>query len=201
MNRLLDIVGSITILIVFSPVLTLITILITFFQGTPIFFSQSRLGKNQKEFKILKFRTMNNKLASNGELLPDDERITPIGQFLRRTSLDEFPGFWNVLRGDMSLVGPRPLPPQYLERYSKEQARRLDVKPGVTGWAQVNGRNTISWERKFSMDVWYVDNQSFYLDIKILLKTITYVLARKDIVPHNKGAMDEFMGNDTGEKR
>ena len=122
MNRLLDIVGSITILIVFSPVLTLITILITFFQGTPIFFSQSRLGKNQKEFKILKFRTMNNKLASNGELLPDDERITPIGQFLRRTSLDEFPGFWNVLRGDMSLVGPRPIVDEELARYGDYKA-------------------------------------------------------------------------------
>jgi len=142
---------------------------------------------------------MNNKLGSNGELLPDEERITSIGQFLRRTSLDEIPGFWNVLRGHMSLVGPRPLPPQYLNRYSKEQARRHDVKPGVTGWAQINGRNSISWKQKFSLDIWYVDNQSLYLDIKILLKTVSYVLSRKDIIPNNKGAMDEFMGSDTGD--
>jgi lipopolysaccharide/colanic/teichoic acid biosynthesis glycosyltransferase len=138
--------------------------------------------------------------AEDGHWLPDKERTTRIGEFLRSTSLDEFPGFWNVLRGDMSLVGPRPLPPQYLDRYSKEQARRHDVKPGVTGLAQVNGRNAISWEQKFSLDVWYVDNQSFYLDIKILLKTVSYVLGRRDIVPENKGAMDEFMGSDTGDE-
>jgi len=143
---------------------------------------------------------MNNKRGSNGELLPDEERITSIGQFLRRTSLDEIPGFWNVLLGHMSLVGPRPLPPQYLNRYSKEQARRHDVKPGVTGWAQINGRNSISWEQKFSLDIWYVDNQSLYLDIKILLKTVSYVLSRRDIVPDKKGAMDEFIGSDTGDK-
>jgi lipopolysaccharide/colanic/teichoic acid biosynthesis glycosyltransferase len=144
---------------------------------------------------------MNNKRGSNGQLLPDEERITSIGQFLRRTSLDEIPGFWNVLLGHMSLVGPRPLPPQYLDRYSKEQARRHDVKPGVTGWAQVNGRNSISWEQKFSLDIWYVDNQSLYLDIKILLMTVTYVLASRHIVPDNRGAMEEFMGNETGDKR
>ena len=201
MNRIIDIVGAITILIVCIPVLTLIVILIVFFQGTPIFFRQSRLGKNHREFKIVKFCTMNNKRGSNGQLLPDEERITSIGQFLRRTSLDEIPGFWNVLLGHMSLVGPRPLPPQYLDRYSKEQARRHDVKPGVTGWAQVNGRNSISWEQKFSLDIWYVDNQSLYLDIKILLKTVIYVLARRHIVPYNRGAMEEFMGNETGDKR
>ena len=201
MNRIIDIVGAITILIVCIPVLTLIIILIVFFQGTPIFFRQSRLGKNHREFKIVKFCTMNNKRGSNGQLLPDEERITSIGQFLRRTSLDEIPGFWNVLLGHMSLVGPRPLPPQYLDRYSKEQARRHDVKPGVTGWAQVNGRNSISWEQKFSLDIWYVDNQSLYLDIKILLMTVTYVLASRHIVPNNRGAMEEFMGNETGEKR
>lgn len=201
MNRIIDIVGAMTILIVCIPVLTLIVILIVFFQGTPIFFRQSRLGKNHREFKIVKFCTMNNKRGSNGQLLPDEERITSIGQFLRRTSLDEIPGFWNVLLGHMSLVGPRPLPPQYLNRYSKEQARRHDVKPGVTGWAQVNGRNSISWEQKFSLDIWYVDNQSLYLDIKILLKTVIYVLARRHIVPDNRGAMEEFMGNETGDKR
>lgn len=201
MNRIIDIVGAMTILIVCIPVLTLIVILIVFFQGTPIFFRQSRLGKNHREFKIVKFCTMNNKRGSNGQLLPDEERITSIGQFLRRTSLDEIPGFCNVLLGHMSLVGPRPLPPQYLNRYSKEQARRHDVKPGVTGWAQVNGRNSISWEQKFSLDIWYVDNQSLYLDIKILLKTVIYVLARRHIVPDNRGAMEEFMGNETGDKR
>lgn len=200
MNRIIDIVGAMTILIVCIPVLTLIVILIVFFQGNPIFFRQMRLGKNHREFKIVKFCTMNNKRGSNGQLLPDEQRITSIGQFLRRTSLDEIPGFWNVLLGHMSLVGPRPLPPQYLDRYSKEQARRHDVKPGVTGWAQISGRNSISWEQKFSLDVWYVDNQSFYLDIKILLKTVSYVLGRRDIVPENKGSMDEFMGSDTGDE-
>ena len=142
---------------------------------------------------------MSNHRNAFGELLPDADRVTGIGQFLRRTSIDEIPGFLNVLTGHMSIVGPRPLPPQYLDRYSMDQARRHDVKPGVTGWAQVNGRNTISWEEKFVLDVWYVDNQSLFLDIKILLLTVKYVLLRKDTVPYNKDAMEEFMGTNFDE--
>ena len=144
---------------------------------------------------------MSNHRNAYGELLPDEDRVTSIGQFLRKTSIDEIPGFLNVLTGHMSIVGPRPLPPQYLDRYTIEQARRHDVKPGVTGWAQVNGRNAISWEQKFVLDVWYVDNHSLFLDIKILLLTINYVLLSKGIVPDDKGAMEEFMGSKTGDKR
>jgi len=200
MKRIIDILGAMAILVILSPALVAIVILIAIFQGTPIIFRHARLGKNHQEFQILKFRTMNNKRNIDGELLPDHERVTRIGEFLRSTSLDELPGFWNVLRGHMSIVGPRPLPPQYADRYSKEQARRHEVKPGVTGWAQINGRNAISWNQKFILDVWYVDNRSFYLDIKILLKTLSYVLARRDIVPDNKGAMEEFMGSNGGDK-
>ena len=132
---------------------------------------------------------------SEGKLLPDGERVTPIGNLLRRTSLDEMPGFLNVIKGEMSLVGPRPLPPQYLYRYSKEQDRRHSVKPGVTGWAQINGRNAISWEEKFRHDIWYVENKSFFLDLKILFLTIVYVLSTKDIIPNDKDSMEEFMGD------
>jgi sugar transferase EpsL len=200
MKRIFDIVVASIILMMVSPLLILIMVVIKLCQRGPVFFKHARLGINNDEFYILKFCTMTDDRGEDGHWLPDKERTTRIGEFLRRTSLDEFPGFWNVLRGDMSLVGPRPLPPQYLNRYSKKQARRHDVKPGVTGFAQINGRNAISWERKFSLDVWYVDNQSFYLDIKILLKTVIYVLVRRDIVPENKGAMEEFMGSKTGDE-
>ena len=142
---------------------------------------------------------MNNKRDKNGKLLPDIERTTQIGNFLRRTSLDELPGLWNVLMGQMSLVGPRPLPSHYKERYSKEQDRRHLVKPGVTGWAQINGRNAISWEKKFEFDTWYVDNKSFYIDMKILILTMNYVLLRKGIVPDNNTAMEEFKGTKPNE--
>lgn len=201
MKRFLDILGALLILIMLSPLMLIVAVLIGIFQGTPVFFWHTRLGKNNQEFKILKFCTMNNDRNVYGELLPDEDRVTSIGQFLRKTSIDEIPGFLNVLTGHMSIVGPRPLPPQYLDRYTTEQARRHDVKPGVTGWAQVNGRNAISWEEKFILDVWYVDNQSLYLDIKILLLTVSYVISSQGIVPDDKGAMEEFMGNDTGDKR
>ena len=201
MKRFLDILGALLILIMLSPLMVIVAVLIGIFQGTPVFFWHTRLGKNNQEFKILKFCTMNNDRNVYGELLPDEDRVTSIGQFLRKTSIDEIPGFLNVLTGHMSIVGPRPLPPQYLDRYTTEQARRHDVKPGVTGWAQVNGRNAISWEEKFILDVWYVDNQSLYLDIKILLLTVSYVISSQGIVPDDKGAMEEFMGNDTGDKR
>ena len=201
MKRLLDILGALLILVMLSPLMVIVAILIGIFQGTPVFFWHTRLGKNNQEFKILKFCTMNNHQNAYGELLPDEDRVTSIGQFLRKTSIDEIPGFLNVLIGHMSIVGPRPLPPQYLDRYTMDQARRHDVKPGVTGWAQVNGRNAISWEEKFVLDVWYVDNYSLFLDIKILLLTINYVLLSKGIVPDDKGAMEEFMGSNADDKR
>lgn len=201
MKRFLDIFGAMLMLVTFSPLMVVVAIVIGCFQGTPVFFTHTRLGKNNQVFGILKFCTMSNKLGVDGKLLPDEDRVTSIGKFLRRTSIDEIPGFWNVLKGHMSIVGPRPLPPQYLDRYSLEQARRLEVKPGVTGWAQINGRNAISWEEKFILDVWYVDNRSFFLDVKILFLTVIYVLSRQGIVPDERGAMEEFMGNESGEKR
>ena len=201
MNRFLDIFIALLILVIFSPLIVSVALLIRIFQGAPIFFRHTRLGKNNQEFKIFKFCTMSNHRNADGELLPDEDRTTGIGQFLRKTSIDEIPGFLNVLKGDMGIVGPRPLPPQYLDRYTTEQARRLEVKPGVTGWAQVNGRNAISWQEKFILDVWYVDNRSLSLDLKILLLTVSYVISRQGIVPDGKGAMEEFMGNDTGDER
>ena len=199
MKRSIDITFSLIILLVFSPLLIIISVIIFLFHGRSVIFKQARLGMEHQIFNIYKFSTMTNETDANGGLLPDSERTTKLGDFLRKTSLDEIPGFWNVLKGDMSIVGPRPLPVQYLERYSKEQDKRHLVKPGVTGWAQVNGRNAISWEEKFKFDVWYVDNQSIYLDIKILLLTINYVLSRKGIVPYNKTSMEEFMGTKTNE--
>jgi lipopolysaccharide/colanic/teichoic acid biosynthesis glycosyltransferase len=201
MNRLFDIIFSTAFFVLGSPVFLIISLLVFFFQGTPIFFRQPRLGKNHKKFFILKFRTMSDKRGDDGELLSDEKRITSIGKFLRSTSLDELPGFWNVFRGEMSIVGPRPLPPQYLSRYSEHQLKRHAVKPGVTGWAQVNGRNSITWDEKFDFDVWYVTNKSLRLDFKILLMTISYVLSRKHINPDDGGAMGEFMGSSQGKKK
>ena len=194
MKRFFDLIISIFLVFFLSPIMILIVLLILILQGRNFLFSQHRLGKNHQRFKIIKFRTMTSEVDSEGVLLPDVERTTKIGNFLRRSSLDELPGLLNVLKGEMSLVGPRPLPSQYLSRYSQEQDRRHEVKPGITGWAQVNGRNAISWEEKFRLDVWYVDNKSFFLDIKILLLTIHKVILKKDIVPLNKGAMEEFLG-------
>lgn len=157
------------------------------------------MGKDHRTFYIYKFCTMTNQKDKRGKLLPDEMRTTLIGNFLRSSSLDEIPGFINVLFGDMSVVGPRPLPPIYKHRYSLDQDKRHNIKPGVTGWAQVNGRNAISWEEKFELDIWYVENQSLYLDLKIILLTIYNVLKRKNIVPKNKNSMDEFMGTDFNE--
>ena len=199
MKRLLDIIIALIIMLIFSPLLIIISAIIFFFQGKSIIFKHPRLGRNHKQFKIYKFCTMTDSRNLNGDLLPDKDRTTKIGEFLRRTSLDEIPGFLNVLIGDMSIVGPRPLPIQYINRYSKEQDKRHLVKPGVTGWAQINGRNAISWEEKFKYDVWYVDNYSILLDIKILFLTVNYVLSRKDIVPYNKDSMEEFMGTKADE--
>ena len=160
--------------------------------GTPVFFKQLRPGLNGKGFEMIKFRTMTNELDDSGILLPDTFRLTKFGRFLRATSLDELPGLWGVFKGDMSLVGPRPLLVDYLPLYSPEQARRHEVKPGITGWAQVNGRNAISWDEKFKLDVWYVDNHSIWLDIKILWLTVKRVLHRSDISPDNAEIMPRF---------
>ncbi len=196
MKRLFDIFFSFTVLLITSPFILVLIQIILLIQGRPIFFKQQRLGKDHKVFNLYKFCSMKNLTDSDGNLLPDIDRITKFGHILRNTSIDELPGFFNVLKGDMSIVGPRPLPPHYLKRYTDEQDRRHKVKPGVTGWAQINGRNNLSWEEKFKYDLWYVDNNSFFLDIKIIFMTINYVLSRKDIVPYNKDSMEEFLGTE-----
>jgi len=166
--------------------------------GSPIFFQQSRPGLNGKFFDMLKFRTMTNERDKNGILLSDEARLTEFGKFLRSTSLDELPGLWNVLKGDMSLVGPRPLLVEYLPLYSTQQARRHEIKPGVTGWAQVNGRNAISWDEKFDLDIWYVDNQSIWLDVKILWLTVKKVITRDGINQNGQATAEYFKGNNSG---
>jgi len=192
----MDIIISICLLIVLSPLLIVLSLFIRLLLGAPVLFAQKRPGLRGREFTFLKFRTMSDAREANGELLPDEDRITLLGNFLRKTSLDELPSLFNVLKGDMSLVGPRPLLVEYLELYSIEQARRHDVKPGVTGWAQINGRNSISWEDKFKLDVWYIDNQSFMLDIKIIFLTIWKVIKREGISSDNHATMEVFRGSD-----
>ncbi len=182
-------------MIVISPFLLVIALLVWIFHGAPILFLQKRPGYKGRPFYIFKFRTMNERGAPDGSRLPDAKRITPLGRFLRALSLDELPELFNVLRGEMSLVGPRPLLMQYLERYSPEQYRRHDVLPGITGWAQINGRNALTWEDKFNFDVWYVDNWSFWLDIKILLLTLWKVVKREGISQPGHATAEEFMGN------
>ena len=194
-KRLFDLVLTLLVGLVFLPVIIVLAIVISSVIGNPIVFKQLRSGLHSKPFSIYKFRTMNNHKNNKGELLPDVERLTPLGQWLRSTSLDELPSLWNVLKGEMSLVGPRPLLMEYLPLYNAEQTRRHQLKPGVTGWAQVNGRNAISWEDKFKMDIWYVDNQSLYLDIKIILMTIKKVLCRADINANGEATMPKFTGN------
>lgn len=195
MKRLFDLAVSVTSLLWLFPIFMIIGGLVRKYLGTPIFFRQKRPGLFGKPFFMYKFRTMTEVRDKSGRLLPDSERLTPLGRFLRSTSLDELPELFNVLSGDMSLVGPRPLLMQYLDRYSLEQARRHDVRPGLTGWAQVNGRNAISWEEKFNMDVWYVDNQSLWLDIKIILLTFLTVFKREGIHAPGEATMSEFMGS------
>ena len=165
MKRIIDIILSCILIFIMSPICIIVVLAILIFQGTPIFFKQDRLGKGHLPFKIIKLCTMTRMRDQEGELLPDIDRTTRLGNFLRNTSIDEIPSLWNVLKGEMSVVGPRPLRSRYLERYSPEQDRRHEVKPGITGWAQVNGRNTITWEERFKLDVWYVDHQSFLLDL------------------------------------
>ncbi len=176
------------------PILIAMSLVIFFSMGYPILFTQPRPGQDKRVFNFYKFRTMTHDVDKNGVLLPDDKRLTKIGQFLRKTSLDELPQLWNVLKGDMSFVGPRPLLVKYLELYSSEQIRRHNVRPGITGWAQVNGRNLLDWDKKFELDVWYVDNWSIWLDLKILLKTVLKVLKREGISQQNHATMREFQG-------
>ena len=195
MKRILDIYISLFALCVFAPILVFTTILIRIKLGSPIFFRQDRPGKNGRVFTLIKFRTMKDAQDSKSEQLEDSKRLTRFGKILRATSIDELPELWNVLKGDMSIVGPRPLLVEYLPLYSSEQARRHEVRPGVTGWAQVNGRNAISWEQKFAFDVWYVDNQSLWLDFVILLKTPLKVLRFKDVHSSNHVTMELFKGS------
>ena len=183
------------LIILFSPIYIVVSLLIFFKMGSPILFRQKRPGYKEKIFGIYKFRTMTNEKDEFGNLLPDDKRLVGIGKFIRSTSLDELPQLFNVLKGEMSFVGPRPLLIEYLPLYNQKQKRRHDVKPGITGWAQVNGRNAISWEQKFDYDVWYVDNQSFWIDIKILWLTFLKVVKRSDISSGTSSTMEKFTGS------
>jgi lipopolysaccharide/colanic/teichoic acid biosynthesis glycosyltransferase len=193
-KRLFDIFIALAGLVVLSPILLVCWVLVYLTMGKPAFFRQDRIGFSGKSFKLWKFRTMNEGKDITGVLLPDGERLTRLGRFLRSTSLDEFPTLFSVIKGDMSLVGPRPLLLRYLARYTPEQARRHTIKPGVTGWAQVNGRNSLTWEEKFVLDVWYVDHQSFWLDLKILMRTILLVLRRRGVAANGHASMPEFFG-------
>jgi lipopolysaccharide/colanic/teichoic acid biosynthesis glycosyltransferase len=195
LKRAFDILFSLAWLIGFSPLLIIVGILVRIKLGSPILFIQERPGKDAKPFRMVKFRTMTDARDGAGNLLSDEVRLTPFGKFLRSTTLDEFPEMWNVLVGDMSVVGPRPLMMRYLPRYNKFQARRMEMKPGVTGWAQINGRNAISWDEKFALDVWYIDNSSFWLDLKIVVKTFFVVLNRRNINSSKAATMEEFLGD------
>jgi len=194
LKRIIDIIGALVGLIVSAPIMVIVSLIIYLTMGGPVFFKQIRPGLNGRPFVIYKFRTMLDLRDKDGNLLPDEKRITVIGKFLRSTTLDELPEFWNVLKGDMSLVGPRPLLMEYLPRYTPEQARRHEVKPGMTGWAQINGRNAISWEEKFKLDVWYVDNWNILLDLKIIFLTILKVFKREGVSAEGYATMPEFMG-------
>lgn len=194
-KRIFEFTIALLALFMLLPIFLTILILVLLKMGTPIFFIQSRPGLNGKTFKMYKFRTMTNKCDKNGKLLEDKDRLSNFGSFLRSTSLDELPTLWNVLCGNMSLVGPRPLLIEYLPLYSKNQARRHDVRPGITGWAQVNGRNAISWNEKFELDTWYVENESFVLDMKIILLTLKKVIKRDGISHNNHVTMEKFKGN------
>jgi lipopolysaccharide/colanic/teichoic acid biosynthesis glycosyltransferase len=195
MKRFLDILLIMIAAPILLSVLTLFALSVRLKLGSPVFFRQTRPGLHGLPFQLIKFRTMTDAQDAAGNLLSDAERLTRFGRFLRATSLDELPELWNVLRGDMSLVGPRPLLMEYIPLYTSEQARRHEVRPGITGWAQVNGRNALSWEEKFRLDVWYVEHQSFWLDVKILLLTIRKVLLREGISAHNCATMSKFNGN------
>jgi lipopolysaccharide/colanic/teichoic acid biosynthesis glycosyltransferase len=195
MKRLFDLAVAVSLLTLLSAPLLLLALLVRVSLGGPVLFRQVRPGLHGRPFRMIKFRTMTDGRDADGALLPDAQRLTPLGRFLRATSLDELPELWNVIRGDMSLVGPRPLLMEYLPLYSAEQARRHEVRPGVTGWAQVNGRNSLSWERRLEMDVWYVDHQSFWLDLRILVMTVGKVVRRDGISADGEATMPKFTGN------
>ncbi|HEY1142758.1 MAG TPA: sugar transferase [Sphingomicrobium sp.] len=194
LKRLLDLVVAVAALVLLSPLLAVVAVLVRAKLGSPIFFRQERPGLHGRPFTLVKFRTMLDARDADGKLRPDAERLTGFGRWLRSTSIDELPELWNVLRGDMSLVGPRPLLMHYLPLYSPEQARRHDVPPGITGWAQINGRNAISWDQKFALDTWYVDHWSFWLDLRILGQTVASVLRSHGISAEGSATMPEFTG-------
>ena len=195
MKRVFDVLVALGLLLGLSLPLLLLCLLVRFKLGSPVFFCQLRPGLGGKPFKMVKFRTMRDVVDANGQPLPDDQRLTPFGSWLRSTSLDELPELWNVLKGEMSLVGPRPLLMEYLPLYTPEQARRHEVRPGVTGWAQINGRNALSWDEKFRLDVWYVDHQSLGLDLKILMLTVRKVFVREGISAAGEATMPRFTGS------
>ena len=194
LKRLLDIVIASSALVLLSPVYLIVAHKVKKNLGSPVLFRQVRPGLNGQPFEMIKFRTMKDALDAEGNPLPDSERLTPFGKMLRATSLDEMPELWNVIKGDMSIVGPRPLLMEYLPLYNEQQAKRHNVRPGITGYAQVNGRNAISWEKKFELDTWYVENQSLWLDFKIMLKTIKKVIAKDDISAEGEATMTKFTG-------
>lgn len=200
MKRSVDLVVAALILLGLALPLSMLVWLIRCKLGSPVLFRQVRPGLNGQPFEMVKFRSMNDERGADGALLPDARRLMPFGRFLRATSLDEIPELWNVLKGDMSLVGPRPLLMEYLSLYTPEQARRHEVRPGITGWAQVNGRNAISWDEKFALDVWYIDNRTFWLDIKILWLTVKKVLVRDGISASGEATMPKFQGSQTKSK-
>lgn len=197
-KRILDIISSLLAIIILSPLLAVTAVLVKTKLGSPVLFKQERPGKDEKIFTLMKFRTMTDERDENGELLPDEVRLTKFGKFLRSTSIDELPELFNILKGDMSVIGPRPLLVEYIPRYNEHQHRRHEVRPGLSGWAQVNGRNTVSWEDKFDMDVHYVDNYSFAMDVKILFMTVLNVLKKEGISSETSATMEVFMG--TSEK-
>ena len=195
MKRIADFLLSVLGVVTLSPLLLILAGLVRIKLGSPVLYRQSRPGLDGRLFELVKFRSMTGDLGSDGELLPDSERLTGFGKFLRATSLDELPELWNVIKGDMSLVGPRPLLVEYLDLYSDEQSRRHNVRPGITGWAQINGRNALSWEDKFEFDVWYVDNRSLWLDFKILLRTVAKVFQRDGVSQEGHVTMEPFRGS------
>ena len=200
-KRLFDIIASASGLIFLSPVFLILIYLIRKNLGEPVFFTQERPGKDGKPFKMIKFRSMRDAVDKDGNPLPDSERLTPFGKKLRATSLDELPELWNVLKGEMSLVGPRPLLMSYLPLYNEFQNRRHEMRPGVTGWAQINGRNALSWDEKFAHDIWYIDHYSFWLDMKILFLTVKKVFIKEGISAEGEATMPYFTGNDSDEKK
>jgi lipopolysaccharide/colanic/teichoic acid biosynthesis glycosyltransferase len=195
-KRLFDLAGALALLIILSPVILVTAVVVAIGLGRPILFRQKRAGYRGQIFEMIKFRSMTDARDADGNLMPDDQRLPRLGQFLRASSLDELPELWNILRGDMSLIGPRPLLVRYLDRYTPEQARRHEVRPGLTGWAQVNGRNTVDWDDRLAMDVWYVDHQNFRLDVIVALRTVITVLRRSGVSAEGHATMPEFMGSE-----